>query len=129
MAKRKTIPIFERMSTEKKILMGTCLSIIFTVSILYGGISFVMFSELDFFKFTASSDFTTVLTISIICFIFCRIIKNSIDEGEIKKGKRRIRKRKPNPFKPIGSWSCPNCGFMSIEYVCSKCGNPFSGDD
>ena len=123
------IKILHHLNLKQKLLVGNILSIIFAVTAIYGLLEFVLVYNIDFFKFTASSDFITLIILAIFCYIGWKMIKNSMTKSEKQqlkrpklKHKNQSRKtQKPKYHKPTGTWTCPRCNHLTSGEYCKTC--------
>jgi len=126
--------ILNNMSTKKKLLFCNIFTILFAVTALYGAMLFMLFHKLNFFRFTASSDFITIFVLAILFFVAYRILFQSIPKAEMQRLKKQPRrKRQPQthkptkpPIKPTGTWNCPVCNHLAQGNFCNECGAHYS---
>lgn len=116
---------------QRKLFMNI-LSVVFISTILYATLSFVFLYNLSINKFTASSDFITIIILGIFTYIGYDIVS-----GKIKFNKNKFRNsfgKKPEKKKqhkaknvinkkkqPKGTSVCPQCHHIITGTYCRRC--------
>jgi len=131
--------ILKEMSIQKKLLLSNICIILVSFTLVYAMLLFMLIYKLDFFAFTASQDFITVMILSILFFVGFKIIYNAVDRQELKhlkKESRRKRKQRHHKTSPptnnlstshklTGTWHCPVCNNLAKGAFCNNCGHKY----